>query len=411
MRILSKKQELFERRWLYIVSLYLIIDLARPQSIIPIAFLRPGLVTIVLLVCFLYFSGKARHFIKKQISLIFYFISLLAIFVLLASNNFWAYHAFKTMCLMIPFILSIPILINSRDRLIFLTWVFAFIVAFLSAYGLMHSGRGPGGIVSDENDLCLFLVTFLPFVFFLLSQNQQTFKKYILLGIVILAILASVSTFSRGGFVGLVTMGAVYWWFNKNKILILFCAVILVIVASLYGGESYRQDMSTVTDRNESTANVRLLSWEAGWGMFLDHPLGVGGNNFPVYFPDYQPSALSHNMWGRQAHSLWFTLIPETGIIGILIYFLIIKFNLKDLKFIRRVHILGRREDSDNFYLSISIALIASFAGFFASASFLSVLYYPEFWYLTTIVIATKNLAKKNFEQSPIVQDKRSYTK
>ena len=77
-----------------------------------------------------------------------------------------------------------------------------------------------------------------------------------------------------------------------------------------------------VLDTKEATANDRMLSWEAAWDMFLEHPLGVGGNNFPVHFQEFQSDEFSRGMWGRQAHSLWFTLIPELGIFGIMIYFI-----------------------------------------------------------------------------------------
>lgn len=395
-----RRQETFERRWLFIAALFLIVDLAKPQSVMPIGFLRPGLITVVLLAIFLFYSRKASRFIEKQVLLILCFVALLAVYVLFAVNNFWAYQAFLTMALMVPLIISLQILMNSRERLISLLWIFTFITVFVGAYGLMHGGRGPGGNVLDENDLCLFLVTFLPFVFFLLSQQKQPLKRYILFSMILLLVLSSVSTSSRGGFVGLLAMGTVYWWYSKNKFLIIACAIMLVIAASLFGGETYRQDMSTVTNRNEGTAQIRLLSWGAAWRMFIDHPLGVGGNNFPVHFPDYQPPDFERSMWGRQAHSLWFTLISETGVVGILIYLAIIRLNFRDLKILRRQQLLSSGKTEGRFYFQLSVALLASFAGFFASASFLSVLYYPEFWYLTAIVVATKNLAENSLTNS-----------
>jgi len=41
------------------------------------------------------------------------------------------------------------------------------------------------------------------------------------------------------------------------------------------------------------------------------------------------------------------------------------------------------------FFTNLSTAFMASFAGFFVSATFLSVLYYSHFWFLTAFVIAT----------------------
>jgi len=83
---------------------------------------------------------------------------------------------------------------------------------------------------------------------------------------------------------------------------------------------TYWNEMKTIqTEGSEKgTGKERVESWKAGWRMFLDHPIiGVGALNFGVWFAEYFPER-SHMMWGRVAHSLYFTLIPEMGIIGTL---------------------------------------------------------------------------------------------
>ena len=58
-------------------------------------------------------------------------------------------------------------------------------------------------------------------------------------------------------------------------------------------------------------------------------------------------------------------------------------------------------EDEDSRYLqSFSLACLASLAGFFASATFLSVLYYAHYWYLTGMIVAAVCVAKSlSFKQ------------
>ena len=41
---------------------------------------------------------------------------------------------------------------------------------------------------------------------------------------------------------------------------------------------------------------------------------------------------------------------------------------------------------------TLGMAFISSLAGFFASASFLSVLYYPHYFYVTALIITAKKL-------------------
>ena len=39
-----------------------------------------------------------------------------------------------------------------------------------------------------------------------------------------------------------------------------------------------------------------------------------------MHFPEYQGERFKKGMWGRVAHSLWFTLLPETGVLGVVIF-------------------------------------------------------------------------------------------
>ena len=183
-------------------------------------------------------------------------------------------------------------------------------------------------------------------------------------------------------------------WCNDSGRLLQKSQLFLALLMFVFGGDSFRKDIGTITDTKESTANERLLSWEAGWAMFLDNPLGVGGSNFPIHFPEYQSKEFERVMWGRAAHSLWFTLIPETGIFGILIFFLIIRLNLQDIKYL-----YGFREN--DLFSKFAITLYASFAGFFCAATFLSALYYPLFWYSTVLVVSARKIADHSQTVSP----------
>jgi hypothetical protein len=135
--------------------------------------------------------------------------------------------------------------------------------------------------------------------------------------------------------------------------------------------------------------------------MFLDNPLGVGGNNFQVRFPEYQ-TYFQRGMWGRVAHSLWFTLLPELGIPGMLVYGLLLFFNLRDSV---RLRTIGRTIGGVNGALvaGLGSAFLASFAGFFASGTFLSVLYYPHYWYLTGFIVATYSVAARVARERAVI--------
>ena len=380
------------RVWFSFMPLYLFVDYVRPQDVWPfLGHLRPGVITISILTIYIVLTGSIRLSDSKQTRLIWAFILLLFLHVPFARNNYLAYVSTTNMLKFMPFILSVIILVNSMDRLKKIISVNVLIMFYISLYSLYHHGAGSGNWFKDENDFALYINTIIPFCVAMFLYEESKMKKLFYAVSIVIGVISIIVSFSRGGFVGFVAMVVFGWLFIGKKIgsLILIC--LLGIILFSFTGEKYRTEMSTITDTQSGTIHGRRLAWGAAWRMFLDNPLGVGGNNFQVRYPEYQSSEETRNMWGRVAHSLWFTLIPELGILGIFIYLSLLYYNLKDIFWVRQM------EYDDNpelIYLHyLSFAFIASFAGFFASATGLSVLYYPHYWYFIGILVATKNIA------------------
>ena len=130
---------------------------------------------------------------------------------------------------------------------------------------------------------------------------------------------------SRGGFIGLVT-GLGYCWFKSPKKIVSGAIVGLLICFSLFfTTPEYWDEMNTIKQgKSESTADLRMYYWGCGWQMFLAHPLfGVGPNNFPWVIEQYEPPEGYHGRHhgSRPAHSLYFTLLSELGLVGAVLFF------------------------------------------------------------------------------------------
>ncbi|MCW8855337.1 MAG: O-antigen ligase family protein [Gammaproteobacteria bacterium] len=374
-------------RWFFFILFYLFIDYGRPQDILPISFMKPGMIATAILVYYLLNNGISLSK-SNQTRMIWYFVILTALHIPFAVNNYWALQTTLNMVQFVPFILSVTICVNSINRLKKVIDFLIILMAYISVYSLFHKGYGPGAIFFDENDVAIYVNIWLPFCFFLFMYENE-FKRKLFYGIAMAAgVTAIVVSFSRGGFVGLLAVGFFIWIFSTKKMLSLMLIFLVGLFVYYYSGEVYLNEMSTVTDQNEGTAQARLQSWTSGWYMFLDNPLGVGGNNFQWRFVEYQTDWFGREMGGRVAHSLWFTLIPELGVFGVIIYFKLLVYNVKDAFFLKSLNIEKNR---DIEYLhALALSFIAALAGFFASATFLSVLYYPHYWYLTAVIIATR---------------------
>lgn len=380
--------------WFYFVILFLVVDYGRPQDILHADFLHPGIIGAGLLILCLMCHGKLFQLEVKQVRLIWCFIGLLFLFVPFAANNYFAYVAARDMFFLMPFILSTVICVDSIQRLRKIIFIIVCLMIYISCYSLLHRGMGSGSFFQDENDLSLFINMWLPFCAILALGDESGFKRSIYMIGLVVGIIANVNSFSRGGFVGMVAIAFIGWIYSSKKILFLLIVCIAGLALFWFAGEKYVAEMQTVTDTQEGTAVERLESWKAGWKMFVDNPWGVGGNNFQIRFPDYQSDWFQRVMWGRAAHSLWFTLLSELGILGVTIYFLLLYYNVADIFYLQKIN---SKHNSDLEYLrNISIAFLASMTGYFSSGTFLSVLYYPHYWYLTAIIIAAHRIKKKS---------------
>jgi hypothetical protein len=385
-----------------LLFIYLVLDYGRPQDVIPgLGVIRPAaIVTALLAVAFL---TVPRLWVKGngQFRAVWAFVALLFAWVPFARNNFFAYKTAESMLLLLPFVLSVPVCLRSLRAIRGALAFCVLLMVYQAGFAALHGGRGTGAGVSDENDLALYVNTFLPFAYFLFRADARMRWKLFYAVATLVGVAGVVASRSRGGFVGLLAMGVVTWLLSPRKIRSLVLIGVVVVGVLLFANASYWQRMSTATDAQDGTGKARVESWGAGWRMFLDNPLGVGGNNFQVRFPEYQ-TYFQRGMWGRVAHSLWFTLLPELGIPGMLVYGLLLFFNLRDSV---RLRTIGRTIGGVNGALvaGLGSAFLASFAGFFASGTFLSVLYYPHYWYLTGFIVATYSVAARVARERAVI--------
>ena len=380
--------------WFNLLVLYLVFDYGRLHETLRLGFARPLMILMIVFIVMIINNVRLSNLRNKQIKLLMLFILLLSLHIPFARNINLAYLTTQSMFLYMPFIISTIICLNTIERFRKFILFCVLIMAYISLYAITHNGYGPGNYFLDENDLSLYIVIWIPICYYLFFDEQNRFNKLIYAVSFVLGLIAIVISFSRGGFIGLIVAFFVIWLFTPRKFLSIIIITSIILLIFIFADPAYRAEMKTVTDTKESTATNRIESWKSAWKMFEDHPFGVGGNNFPVWFSDYQIDFFKRGMWGTVAHSLWFTLIPELGIGGIIIFSLLLFYNIRDILFFKNVHF--QNENKDMIYLNnLGRAFIGAMAGFFASATFISVLYYAHYWYMTGLIVAVVNVANQ----------------
>jgi O-antigen ligase len=380
-----------------LTTLFLLLEFGRPQD-----FLRflaplhlPALVTIAL--GFTLLLSTKIDFSDKQTRLYLALLALMAVHVPLAENHFQALMGLRTMLLTFVVYLGIVMSINSVSRFRTLVSLWLGVHLLLAVHGFLVRGKGVGGFLGDENDFAMTLNMIVPYSFFLAQTEQKPRLKLLYLGLTGLFVLANVFTFSRGGFIGLVAVGLYCWLRSAKKIRSLAVIMALALLVSLFAREGYRERIDSIWQEGSSTGTGedRVYMWKFAWKMFLDNPvIGVGQSNFPVRFSEYEGEERLYGVtrtW-RAAHSLYFTLLPELGLVGAVIFLRMLYFFWKDIAAIRRSTPQRFKEARGMTprILSYAHALEASLWGFLVSSIFISTLYYPNFWVTIGFVVALR---------------------
>jgi len=384
-----------------LVLVFLVFEYSRPQDVVPaIGALRPTWLLLPLMFIAWAQSPNFRKVANPQLALMLLMAALLAVYIPLAVNHHEAFEQTEDYLLIIlPFCVSVILFVDTRERVLSLMRWWVLLALYIAVRAILGHGIAGSNFLGDPNDVSLLLNMMLPFALCMLVYERRGSWRVIYLGISLMCLAGVVATGSRGGFVGLIAMLAFLWLISPRKLAILLALCILAVGAYNFAPQSYWKRMSTIQttdlsahgrtdDPDEGSAEERLKSWRAAWEMFKDHPLGVGPGNFPIRFPEYQGKMFGeHGMWGRQAHSLWLTLLSELGIPGTVLYALLLRANWRSL---RRLNRVPTGEGQDRLAYLLSVAFMASLAGFFASATFLSVLFYVHYWYLSAMIVAAE---------------------
>jgi O-antigen ligase len=391
----------------YLVLISLLVEFGRPQDIIPGIKIIPFPSIIDLLIgVSVVISGKL-NVANKQTKLYIALLILMVGHVPFATNNYWAAMVLKDMLLCFCFFLGVVSFVDTVEKMKTLVNAWLMVHLVLAILGIMSGGKGVGGWLGDENDFCMEMNVAVPFAYFMLLGAHNKMSRMLYLSSLCIFVLTAMVTLSRGGFIGLAAVGFYCWLKSSKKGMAVVLVGILVIFMLIFAPEKYWEEIQSTTDDRTLTVGTgaeRLYTWGIGWEMFLGNPVfGVGQGNFPWNFEEYQGGDRfnTRSLAGRAAHSMYFTLIPEMGFVGALVFFLMAWNNYATVS---RLKMLGRavlnsrskhpikHEGDVAFGVSVGSALEAAMIGYLVSSVFISTLWYPTFWVITALTVALGNL-------------------
>jgi O-antigen ligase len=223
--------------------------------------------------------------------------------------------------ILLPFLVGLS-LIDSVKKLKQLMWVIVLSQGYLAFeinqyHYFLHfnymKAVGIGGM--EEGSIAIGMVTALGLSIYLIMESEVWWQKAVALGITGCLVHTVLLSFSRGGMLGLISVGVVTLILipKRPKHLLVLAAGGLVAF-SLAGKEVTERFKTSFRggETRDSSAQGRLDLWANCWDSMLRHPvLGVGPWQFPVV-------AQSEYGWPiqKEGHTLWLQMGAELGVPG-----------------------------------------------------------------------------------------------
>ncbi len=309
---------------------------------------------------------------------------------------------------MIVLELLMIVFIDSQERLRSIVWLLVGFMMWFAGSALtsylqgqyyvvngVERAQGTNSMVGGPNQLAGLLLSLLPFLVALILCSKSFFLRLMLIGCGGLTLFVLLLTGARIALIALVALALFYVLRSKRKVISLVMGVVLALTLWFSLPKQYQQRYLTVKQYAEGgklddSNKLRLAIWDAGWRMFLDHPiLGVGAGQFPTAYGTVY-SGRYHTAW-MNPHNLLLQVTCELGLVGLVVFGC---FLFQIWKGIREVL---RRRESPGVEINYQIALACNFMllGVALISSVSHTLFRPYWYLLAGIVAANRAVAAR----------------
>ena len=252
----------------------------------------------------------------------------------------------------------------------------------------------------DPNDMALALAMILPVIFYFLYTKKGFFKTSFYLATLLMTSITIVFTGSRGGYLGVITALLIFFYniYQKQKQKFIFYSLCLSVIIIIFMPPEYKERFTSMFDKSDynyssdNKGSGRLAIWKRGLKTVIKKPYGTG---FSTYTISEGNRKRDMGLTGAQqvAHNSYLQIAVELGILGFILYLLLLKSAFDNLKII----IKHCEETNDKNNKILAIALKSSLSAFLVASFFLSQAYYWNHYIFIALIATFKNC---------IIQDK-----
>ena len=180
--------------------------------------------------------------------------------------------------------------------------------------------------LGDNNLVAVGMAMLVPVIGALATTStgwQKRAFQFLNIGVVYRAL----STYSRGGFLSIGAVSAIWFWRSPHKLKTFFAVVIAAALLLPVLPQQFWDRMGTITasgDERDDSQQGRLHFWQVAVAMANDRPLtGVGHSAYPRAYNRYDWTE-GRYFTNRAVHSAWFGVFAELGYPGMVLFLLIV---------------------------------------------------------------------------------------
>ena len=246
--------------------------------------------------------------------------------------------------------------------------------------------------LGDNNLVAVGMAMLLPIIGALAANTagwQKRGFQFLSIGVLYRAL----STYSRGGFLSIGAVGAMWFWRSPHKVKTLAAVTITALLILPVLPHQFWDRMSTITasgEERDDSQQSRLHFWQVAIAMANDRPLvGVGHRGYGRAYNQYDWTE-GKFLTNRAVHSAWFGVLAELGYPGLILFVLIV---VSSLGACRRVRKAAERGEIAGPLGPYAVAFETSLIAFMVGGSFVSFHYNEMLWHYFALTIALERVA------------------
>ena len=173
--------------------------------------------------------------------------------------------------------------------------------------------------LENPNVLAGYLDVFICLALGLLTKAERRAQKIILIIAIGLLALCLVMTYSRGAFIAIAVVFAVYGVWKDWRVLFVFAAITGLLA---YSDTTFTNRILSAFSMSDSSEGVRVGIWVSTSAMISDHPFtGIGWGAYQFVYPQYNYYVADPDIIIYHAHNIYLNYAAEVGIVGALAFF------------------------------------------------------------------------------------------